>query len=830
MKRAAPGLEDLKIRRFKIRQSFNLLLLTTISLIFTSFAQGKVVVREVGEKIVLSNNYLNIEYDLRKGKLDAFKANGELVIKGGYSGVLFNQKKIATSLDNYQYKFKIRDIKDRLGKGKEVKIFFSGLSDKPDIIIVLNLYEGKKFFTLLLRAKNSTSKELRIDKLFPLVVTAKQEGGIFLGKEVDKIVVLENGYDLYFDFYVRLISIKENSISNWNSAIYDLSSKKSFISGYLSNLSSLTRITTYYQEKESISNQGRKGISSWSSICEYEPAKTLLLEESLTSERLYINFLDKNPHLGLENFAKVVGKYNNVKLWKGEIPTGWNSWATLYHHNIDEKKMLENAHFVAKNLKPYGMTYFQIDDPWQITQGDWEANEHFPHGMKWILSEIKKMGLKPGLWIAPFVVDKNSSIYKHHQDWLAPKSVVARKIMPEDWEILDLSHPEVQKWLHNIFYKMGHEWGCKWIKTDFVYYALLGRRYYKKNITGVEAYRMGLKIIRDALPEDCFLLNVGVPLGASVGLVDGMRFALDNTSCWGDSDSPQAQGLKPMVRNVARRYYLNYNLWINHPDMFYLGSLEEEARWGSKLTLEEARCYASLVALTGGITKIGDTFVGLSEEQLNLLRRLLPVYPHSACPLDLFTSRYPQVWDLKVKKGFADWDVVGLFNWGQNKVEGKEIPEGPLDITVNFKDLGKDSDKEYLVFEFWSEEFLGEFREKITLPISPRRVKILTIHLKSPDNLPQFLSTNRHLTQGATDLKELSTKILPSKKVVCLKGSLSGVEGFPYNLTFYVPEEYKLKEAKINLPQFNTSREGKVLKFSFRADKCKLIKWELDFE
>ena len=45
-----------------------------------------------------------------------------------------------------------------------------------------------------------------------------------------------------------------------------------------------------------------------------------------------------------------------------------------------------------------------------VTYGDWEGNQRFPHGMKWLAGKIRELGLRAGLWLVP---------YRHRgRDWL----------------------------------------------------------------------------------------------------------------------------------------------------------------------------------------------------------------------------------------------------------------------------------------------------------------------------------------------------------------------------------------------------------------------------
>lgn len=48
---------------------------------------------------------------------------------------------------------------------------------------------------------------------------------------------------------------------------------------------------------------------------------------------------------------------------------------------------------------------------------DQETSKAFPEGMKAVADLIKENGMRPGLWIAPFVAEKKSKLYKEHPEW-----------------------------------------------------------------------------------------------------------------------------------------------------------------------------------------------------------------------------------------------------------------------------------------------------------------------------------------------------------------------------------------------------------------------------
>ena len=78
----------------------------------------------------------------------------------------------------------------------------------------------------------------------------------------------------------------------------------------------------------------------------------------------------------------------------------------------------------------------------------------------------------------------------------------------------------------------------------------------------------------------------------------------------------------------------------------------------------------------------------------------------------------PAIWNLPVDKGFEQWNVVGLFNWKADQTT----------ITINPMLLGLSKKKTYLLYELWSDRFLGEFTGDRTFTLSSTSSNIFTVH------------------------------------------------------------------------------------------------------
>lgn len=459
-------------------------------------------------------------------------------------------------------------------------------------------------------------------------------------------------------------------------------------------------------------------------------------------------------------------------------PSGWCTWY-YYYQQISEKEVKQNAAWIAENLKDYGAQYVQIDDGWQGTgrgsNRDWTTvNDRFPSGMDGLASYIKSLNLTPGIWLAPHgqsneaVVKNNPGIFL-----LKPDGTSAS----ETWEgkyLVDPSNPETQRYMKDLFAKLS-AWGYEYFKIDgqpVVVGEYRTKKAAMKNPSddANSLYRQTLDSIRSAIGPDRYLLGCwGMPV-EGMGIMNGSRTGGDIVLGW-------ENGFMTAVRATMQNYYLHNVAWYADPDVMLLRS---------PLTLDQARAWATLQGLTGQAVLSSDRMMDLSEERVELLRRVYPAV--DIRPLDLFPSdRNKRIWDLKIKHLERSYDVVGLFNFAEGK---------PERINLNWKDLGLPLNAPVHVFDFWNKEYLGAWENGISVDVAPTSTRVLTL-LASNDKI-QLISTNRHITQGWVDLVSLNHNTSTNS----FTGKSNVVKSDPYELRFVFPrgKNFKVKSATARGP------------------------------
>jgi alpha-galactosidase len=382
-----------------------------------------------------------------------------------------------------------------------------------------------------------------------------------------------------------------------------------------------------------------------------------------------------------EKFAARINHFHPRR--KKSIPAGWCSWY-CFGPDVTEKNITDNLTAIKQDISR--LKYIQLDDGYQLHMGDWlETASSFGSDIKGLLQKIKANGFEPAIWVAPFICDSNSNIFKQHPDWLVKDSAGGPlrsdrvsfggwRLNP--WYVLDGTNPAVQQHLKNVFSTMYKEWGCTYFKLDANYWgAIRGGFYYDKNATRITAYRSGMQAILNAT-GDAFILGCNHPLWPSLGLIDGSRSSNDIERSW--------YSFKKTGEENIRRMWQNGKLWWNDPDCILLTG---------DLTDDEFRYHASLLFATGGLMLSGDDLASISEERLNMLKKMLP--PTGA--VTTFNSALDIGW-MKTETG--TWLVL------LNKEDTAKHFTVPLSEPYTFTN-------------FWTGEIAGTFNHQFNAGILP---------------------------------------------------------------------------------------------------------------
>ncbi|MFH9004626.1 glycoside hydrolase family 36 protein [Streptomyces afghaniensis] len=293
-------------------------------------------------------------------------------------------------------------------------------------------------------------------------------------------------------------------------------------------------------------------------------------------------------------------------------PSVWCSWYE-YFTEVTEDDIHENLR--AMDTLDLPVDVVQIDDGYQRALGDWLTLSGRFRSRASIADKIRSRGRRAGIWTAPFLVDPASDLAAEHPDWLVRDTAGGFAHAGRNWghdlRVLDTTHPDAAAYLTEVFTTLRAE-GYDYFKTDFLYAgALAGIRH--ADVDPLTAYRSGIRLIRDAIGPDSYLLGCGAPMLPSIGLFDAMRVSPDTAPHRRpEADDYSQPGQDPAEFTGAARQWQHDRLWTNDPDCLM-----------ARPAVETREQWAAHVESTGGLMASSDRLLSLDEWGVTTTRRLL---------------------------------------------------------------------------------------------------------------------------------------------------------------------------------------------------------------
>ncbi len=549
--------------------------------------------------------------------------------------------------------------------------------------------------------------------------------------------------------------------------------------------------------------------------------------------------------------------------------TGWASWWAYFRECTQEDIEALMEAWNEKNLADYGFRYIQLDDVYQggkdslrqIPPGyephsyiggrpdTWlEWKEDFSAaGMDGYVKAVIKAGFEPAVWMGCFFTDYK--IAQKHPEWFIRGADGQPYVGKWVGYVLDASNPEVAENLIRPSFRGLKNAGFKYVKIDqlrhMLYDNLNHNLSYLRSIgkSPDDIIRAYLRIAREELGTECFILPCWGVLPEAVGLTDACRLG-------GDGYGP-----------LTMQQYNSWNgiVWRNDPDHCDVSPRKAAKGSGNVREQTEIQAAASDVIIRPALASIAGCLLMLSDrpevyrDDVNLIgaRKSSPVLfsvpgqlydfnpektdnlktldrnsvTSGALPGAIDAEQFGNVcpfWLNEYSKPYEHWHVLHRINWEMEQAGGHSKGEIAEAVAVHFADLGLAGDKEYLVYEFWSNQFIGLKKEKLELgELASRGVQSLAIREKL--ERPQLLSTTRHLSQGAAEIERMvweENKLLGRSRLVV---------DDEYTISVYVPQGYRFDSAVINDTPARVSCEGELLKVTYTPEASGSVAWELRF-
>jgi alpha-galactosidase len=629
---------------------------------------------------------------------------------------------------------------DGQGSGHRLTVTHTGLPGMPDLVCDFRLYDDRPWGDIQVSVHNSTSQA--IDARAIRVVRSDSTHVLNLNGPDMEDRILSDSFSEDSP-QLKLMDVAEPPDGMHRAVgsqlVYNRQSGLSFFMGALS----ADKLLTVFHLKSTgpgsgarllsydVAATGTNEILHEETEQAYSPANNVPLSlsvpagNSISSEQLMFA-IGSNYHEQLENYGRAI-RILHKALVTTPTPIGWWSW-TAYYYGVTEGTVLTNAEWLAQNLEPLGYQYFQVDEGYQYARGEYATSDvkAFPRGMSFVGDQARKLGLTFGVWVAPFQVSERSWVYEHHKDWLVHnregEPIHLGKVGGTFDELyaLDTTNPNAQDYLRYTYRTLVNEWSVRFIKMDFMDSSAVEGVFYRPNTTALEALRIGLETIRNAVGDDVVLDKDGSPMLTPVGVVNTGRISQDTGHTF-ESTRDAASG-------VAARYYMNRNFFVADPDAFTVSMQTVAGRtWHGNtrpLTLDEAEVSIALSAVSGGMFEIGDDLptLGASPERLALVRNpdLLDMarLGRAAVPLDLMTylpeDRQPSVFLLKEDRRQR---ILTIFNW----------TEEPRSHTLALRSLGLKANGSYTATNVLRGGVVQIKSGALAITQPPRSVRILKL-------------------------------------------------------------------------------------------------------
>jgi alpha-galactosidase len=226
------------------------------------------------------------------------------------------------------------------------------------------------------------------------------------------------------------------------------------------------------------------------------------------------------------------------------------------------------------------------------------------------------------------MVGNRSRLFRDHPDWVVRDCATGEPLAQmhfygefrwhkrsEEYYILDITHPEAEAYIRQVFRTWARDWGAGYFKTDFM---LFGSEHgpdhavwHQQGLSRIAIWRRMAALIREEIGEALWL-GCGCPLWASVGYVDAVRIGRDVGVSWKGEYSAES-----LLRDQVSRNHAAGILWQGDPDCVLLRSRFHE------LTDTQVETLARFAGNAGGVLMTSDKLDELTPERAALFADLL---------------------------------------------------------------------------------------------------------------------------------------------------------------------------------------------------------------
>lgn len=531
------------------------------------------------------------------------------------------------SFSQYSLNFDFKNIKAAFDEKISIGIF----SEKPIAVKMCKITFNYEFEDVL-HAFCNGFQSWSHSSTFSLKEQFKQPRGIFR-----KLMANYGDYTIVQDLNLN------SNLYSWNYGYLKLDNKNILFIGSTSEREGYTLIEWDVKNKEVVIHKDFVDKR----IEEKTPVFELFI--GFGNESVVTNSYFKELHLPYPNVSPAIG---------------WTSWY-YYYTDISEKIIFDNIEAFKTAKVP--IDYFQIDDGYQAKLGDWlEVKPTFPNGMKHIAQALKASNIKSGIWLAPFICEKNARIVLENPEWLLkdkdnkPIRIGYNPLWSGWYYALNFYHEGVQDYLKKVFKVIVKDWGYDMVKLDFLFAVAVQPMNGKSR---GEIMHEAMAFLRECVGE-AKILGCGVPISAAYGYTDYCRIGPDVHLKWDfialkwirNKERPSCINA---IQNSIHRRHMNKKAFLNDTDVFIL---RDKKNW---LSFNEK--YTQLLSniIFGDLIFTSDNISEYSPEILELYKSIFPFRNITQIKVEQAEKLY------KIKFVVKDNVYVAYLNLGDKKLKFK---------------------------------------------------------------------------------------------------------------------------------------------------------------
>ncbi|CAM4325959.1 hypothetical protein FHS16_000861 [Paenibacillus endophyticus] len=555
-------------------------------------------------EFIVANGVVQATANLASGELTLNWSSGE-ALNGLYAEARYGLAQLRTAFysKHLVHESKIQPIEDGFGKGLRWS-FEHEEPGKPTLRQHFRMYEQLPYLLTELEAESEF--EWETNELTPLAAYLNDGSVAEFGDStgpVEEIRTLFIPFDN--DKWVRFAShaIPCSVQSYETTAIYRSQSRNGFVIGSVTHDSWKTGIVVEGTFAEAV---GRLRV--FGGAADMQTRDTLahgaLRGKSIVSPTIFVGaFADYRD--GLEQYGKANAVLTPALPWVGGIPMGWNSWSAVMS-KLDYDVYTHTSDFFAKELQQNG---FADDNDSLYVNFDAFWNSLPEEQLRDAVRRVKGNGQKPGIYYTPFAFwGSNPDSPVEGTDG----RVLYRDILIKDQAgqplpkldgafPIDPTHPEAQERIKRSLDSFV-ELGFDYVKLDFLTHGAMEGIFHDESVrTGIQAYNIGMAIVRDTLaPERVgrpFLINLSIAPLFPHGYAHSRRVSCDAFGMISDTEY--------MLNALTYGWWINDNLYrYNDPDHVVLYKSDNQRA----TTEHEGRSRLNSAVIAGTSLLLGDDY------------------------------------------------------------------------------------------------------------------------------------------------------------------------------------------------------------------------------